>query len=63
MESKLFILSNDDSTMADLYIAAMYLNKLNVLNSWELYVYRPLCNYLATLKPTKTRKLMVDEIH
>jgi hypothetical protein len=59
MESKLFILSNGVSTVADLYIAAMCLSKLNVLNSWELYVYCPLCNYLATLKPAKTRKLMV----
>lgn len=59
MESKLFILSNGVSTVADLYIAAMCLSKLNVLNSWELYVYCPLCNYLATLKLTKTRKLKV----
>jgi hypothetical protein len=37
----------------------LYISKLSVIHSWERYVYCLFCNSMATLKPTKTGRIML----
>ena len=32
---------------------------MSIINSWEGYVHCLFCNSMATLKPTKTRRIML----
>ena len=39
-----------------------YYSKLSVIDSWERYVDCLFCNAMATLKPTKTKRIMLQEM-